>query len=293
MKDLTIRLENRPGALAEMGEALGRAGVSIEGGGAFVADGEGMAHFLFNDGAAARKVLEGAGIEVMAERDVMVQRLDQEKPGQLGAIAREMAKAGVNLEVMYSDHQNQLILGVDNLEKGRAVSERWAADSGMLRTVREHRYAATVTWTGNSGTGTSGYRDYKRDHEIRARDKPTIPGSSDPHFRGDRTRWDPEDLLVGSLSACHQLWYLHLCADAGVVVVAYEDNAQGAMAEEPDGGGRFTRVVLRPRVTIGKGSNVQLAESLHAKAHDKCFIARSVRFPVECEPTIVAEGGAG
>ena len=290
MRDLTIRLKNQPGALAEMGETLGRAGVSIEGGGAFVVGKDGVAHFLFNDGNAARTALEAAGIEVLRDREVLVQRLDQQRPGQLGAIAREMANAGVNIDVVYSDHQNQLILGVDDMEKGRAVSERWMANSGLLRTVREHRYTATVTWTGNTGTGTSAYREYRRDHEIRAKDKPTIPSSSDPHFRGDRTRWNPEDLLVASVSACHQLWYLHLCADAGVVVVAYEDNAQGAMAEEPDGAGQFTRVVLRPRVTIRKGSDAAMAQALHAKAHEKCFIARSVRFPVECEPTIVFEG---
>jgi hypothetical protein len=125
LKDLTIALENRPGALAEMGEALGRAGVSIEGGGAFVVDGEGVAHFLFNDGAAARAALEAAGICVIAEREVLVQRLDQAEPGQLGKITRLMAEAGVNIEILYSDHDHQLILVVDDLDKGRAVSEAW------------------------------------------------------------------------------------------------------------------------------------------------------------------------
>ena len=125
MKDLTIALENRPGALAEMGEALGRAGVSVDGGGAFVVNGVGVAHFLFADGAAARKALEAAGIRVLAERDVLVQRLRQGEPGQLGKISRRMADAGVNIEVQYSDHDHQLILVVDDLEKGRAVSETW------------------------------------------------------------------------------------------------------------------------------------------------------------------------
>jgi hypothetical protein len=123
MKDLAIALENRPGALAEVGEALGRAGVSIEGGGAFLFDDLGLAHFLFEDGAAARVALEAAGIRVIAERDVLVQRLDQAEPGQIGKFARRMADAGVNIEVIYSDHKNQLILVVDDLEKGRAVSE--------------------------------------------------------------------------------------------------------------------------------------------------------------------------
>lgn len=125
MRDLAIHLENRPGALAEMGEALGSAGVSIEGGGAFVVDGKGMAHFLFEDTVAARKALEAKGIIVLADREVLVQRLKQDQPGQLGKITRMMADAGVNIEVIYSDHQNQLILVVDDLEKGRVVSENW------------------------------------------------------------------------------------------------------------------------------------------------------------------------
>ncbi len=125
MKDLTIELEHRPGALAALGEALARAGVSIEGGGAFVCDGRGRAHFLFRDGAAARRALEAAGVRVLAERDVLLQRLDQARPGQLGAIARRMAEAGVNIEVMYSDHDHQLILVVDDMETGRRVSAAW------------------------------------------------------------------------------------------------------------------------------------------------------------------------
>ena|SRR5258708_4131261 len=125
MKDLSILLDNRPGALAEMGEALGRAGVSIEGGGAFVSQGVGIAHFLFSDGAAARKALESAGIRVLEEREVVVQRLNQGEPGQFGKIAREMAKVGVNIEVAYSDHDHQLIFVVDDTSRGRAVSKAW------------------------------------------------------------------------------------------------------------------------------------------------------------------------
>jgi hypothetical protein len=123
VKDLAIMLEDRPGALAEMGEALGRAGVSVEGGGAFGS----IAHFLFSDGAAAREALDRAGIRVIAEREVLVQRLKQDEAGQLGKISRRMADAGVNIEVMYSDHDNQLILVVDDIEKGRPVSEAWKA----------------------------------------------------------------------------------------------------------------------------------------------------------------------
>jgi hypothetical protein len=125
MKDLAIELEDRPGALAEMGEALGRAGVSVEGGGACVTGGVGVAHFLFADGAAAREALDRAGIRVFAEREVLVQRLKQDEPGQLGKISRRMADAGVKIEVMYSDHDHQLILVVDDMEKGRRVSEEW------------------------------------------------------------------------------------------------------------------------------------------------------------------------
>ena len=129
MMDLAIALENRPGALGEMGEALGRAGVSIEGGGAWVVGGNGVAHFLFEDGAAARKALEAAGIRVVAAREVLVQRLKQAVPGQLGKLTRRMGEAGVNIEVLYSDHNHQLILVVDDLEKGRAVSEAWTRES--------------------------------------------------------------------------------------------------------------------------------------------------------------------
>ena len=131
MKDLTIALENRPGALAKMGEALGRAGVSVEGGGAWVVDGKGVAHFLFADGAAARRALEAAGIQVLAERDVLVQRLQQDVPGQLGMLTRRMAEAGVNIEVLYSDHAHQLVLVVDDLARGREVSATWTRESGL------------------------------------------------------------------------------------------------------------------------------------------------------------------
>jgi hypothetical protein len=125
MRDLAIRLENRPGALAEMGEVLGSAGVSIEGGGAFVVEGKGVAHFLFKDAVSARKALEEKGIEVLDDREVLVQKLNQDQPGQLGKISRMMAEAGVNIEVIYSDHQNQLILVVDDLAKGQAISDLW------------------------------------------------------------------------------------------------------------------------------------------------------------------------
>ncbi|HKS65782.1 MAG TPA: OsmC family protein [Candidatus Acidoferrales bacterium] len=153
-----------------------------------------------------------------------------------------------------------------------------------------HHYKVTVEWTGNSGTGTSAYKAYERNHVISAgAAKPPIPGSSDPLFRGDPARWNPEELLVASLSACHKLWYLHLCALAGVVVTSYVDHAEGEMEEGPDGGGRFLRVVLRPHVTITPASDMAKARELHREAHAKCFIANSMNFPVEHEPEIRVE----
>jgi len=130
MIDLSIVLDDRPGALADLGDALGRAAVSVEGGGVFVVDGVGIAHFLVEDGPAARTALESAGIRVLAEREVLVLRLRQDVPGQLGAVARRMAEAGVNIEVQYSDHANQLILVVDDLERGRAASDAWGRRPG-------------------------------------------------------------------------------------------------------------------------------------------------------------------
>lgn len=130
MKDLSIELKNKPGAIAEMGNVLGDAGVSVEGGGAWIVNDVGAAHFLFNDGQAAKEALEAAGIKVLAVNDVLVQRLKQDVPGQLGMLTRRMADAGVNIEVLYSDHDHQMILVVDNFEKGRAVSEAWTKEHG-------------------------------------------------------------------------------------------------------------------------------------------------------------------
>lgn len=155
--------------------------------------------------------------------------------------------------------------------------------------AKTHHYKLRVTWTGNQGTGTSSYSGYSRSHDVSAQGKRSIDGSSDPGFRGDPARWSPEDLLVASLSACHKLWYLGLCAKAGIVVVAYEDDAEGLMVEESDGSGQFTEVVLRPRVVLAAGSEPEKAEALHHTAHEKCFIARSVNFSVRCVPEISVE----
>ncbi|WP_033575702.1 OsmC family protein [Dickeya chrysanthemi] len=156
-------------------------------------------------------------------------------------------------------------------------------------TEKIHRYQVTVNWTGNEGTGTASYRGYSRNHEINAQGKPTVAGSSDPSFRGDPTRWNPEELLVASLSACHKLWYLGLCAGAGVTVVAYDDRAEGEMVEEAGGAGQFLSVTLRPRVVISAESDPQTALALHHQAHEMCFIARSVNFTVTHQPEIVVE----
>ncbi|WP_298379059.1 OsmC family protein [Azospirillum sp.] len=155
-------------------------------------------------------------------------------------------------------------------------------------TNKLHRYRVRLDWTGNQGTGTSSYRGYSRDHSLSAGAKAPIAGSSDPAFRGDPARWNPEDLLVGALSSCHQLWYLHLCATAGVIVTAYEDDAEGVMEEQPDGAGQFVSAILRPRVTLAPGSDAEKALHLHHTAAEKCFVARSMNFPVMHEPTIVA-----
>lgn len=152
-------------------------------------------------------------------------------------------------------------------------------------THHEHRYQLSVTWTGNMGTGTSGYSAYSREHLIRSGTKPDIAGSSDPAFRGDASRWNPEELLVAAASACHKLWYLHLCSDAGIAVLAYEDDAEGTMVDNPYPG-KMTRIVLRPRVTIRSGDDRARAADLHHVAHERCYIANSVNFPIECEAVI-------
>ena len=128
MRDLAILLDDRPGALAELGAALGAAGVSVEGGGAWVVDGRGVAHFLVADADRARRALEGAGMRVLAVREVVVQRLAQDVPGQLGALTRRMADAGVNIEVLYSDHDHRLVLVVDDVDAGREVAAAWTRE---------------------------------------------------------------------------------------------------------------------------------------------------------------------
>ena len=154
-----------------------------------------------------------------------------------------------------------------------------------------HHYSVTVTWTGNKGTGTTGYKDYSRSFELEAEGKHGIAGSSDPAFRGDDGRWNPEQLLVGSLSSCHKLWVLHLAAVAGVVITSYVDHAEGTMRTTPGAEtGQFESVTLRPEVTVAAGSDSSKLPALHEEAHRRCFIASSVNFAVRCEPVALQEG---
>jgi organic hydroperoxide reductase OsmC/OhrA len=152
---------------------------------------------------------------------------------------------------------------------------------------KQHTYSVSVTWTGNTGSGTSRYNSYSRDYTVASPGKPDIAGSSDPAFRGDPKRYNPEDLLVVALSSCHMLSYLHLAAVGGVVVTNYVDDAGGVMTQDAKGSGAFTRVTLRPKVTITASSDPAKARELHHAAHDVCFIANSVNFPVDCEPEII------
>ncbi len=154
---------------------------------------------------------------------------------------------------------------------------------------KEHRYRCSVAWTGNTGTGTESYKSYERAHVIGAPGKAEIAGSSDPAFRGDASRWNPEDMLVASASTCHMLWYLHLCAVNGVVVLDYRDEAEGLMIEQADGSGAFSRIVLHPQVRLSAASNEAKARELHHEAHRMCFIANSLKCEIATEPAFSCE----
>ena len=153
----------------------------------------------------------------------------------------------------------------------------------------QHNYAATVKWTGNKGTGTSGYKDFERSHTVSIDNKPTILCSSDPAFLGDRTKYNPEELLLASLSSCHMLWYLHLCAMDKIIVTKYTDNATGIMLENANGSGYFSEVSLNPVVVITESSTIEKANALHKKANEYCFIANSVNFKVLHNPNCSTE----
>lgn len=152
--------------------------------------------------------------------------------------------------------------------------------------TKSHLYKTTIHWKGNTGKGTLDYQSYSRNHDVSVNGKPVLPGSSDAAFRGDKSRYTPEDLLVSSLSGCHMLWYLHLCAVNGVVVVDYRDEAEGEMWENTDGSGQFRQVTLHPRVAVTEPAMFDKAQSLHVEANRMCFIARSVNFPVHHKPEV-------
>lgn len=150
-----------------------------------------------------------------------------------------------------------------------------------------HHYKTTIQWTGNKGAGTSGYRDYERSHTISVENKPMIEGSSDPAFRGDKTKYNPEEMFLSSLSSCHMLWYLHFCSEAGIIVTEYVDHPTGIMEETSTGSGRFTEVTLHPTVTVKDKSMIEKAIELHHKANEFCFIANSVNFSVKHIPNVL------
>lgn len=152
---------------------------------------------------------------------------------------------------------------------------------------KNHHYTTRMEWKGNLGTGTSEYKAYSRNFEISADRRPVLLGSSDPAFRGDNNRYNPEEMLVGAVSSCHMLWYLHLCAVNHVVVLEYLDNAVGTMTENAEGSGEFTEVILKPTIRVRESSMKEKAIQLHEEAHKMCFIARSINFPVHIQPNII------
>ncbi|WP_340105958.1 OsmC family protein [Rhodohalobacter sp. 8-1] len=149
--------------------------------------------------------------------------------------------------------------------------------------MKSHQYKTDLKWTGNRGNGTAGYRSYDRSYSVMINGKPTLEGSADPAFRGDVSKWNPEELFLASLTACHMLWYLHLCADEEIHVMSYKDQASGVMEEMDNGSGKFAEVVLHPQVTITHTVNLDKAEKLHQRANEMCFIANSCNFPVRHE----------
>lgn len=155
----------------------------------------------------------------------------------------------------------------------------------MAMAPKSRVYGIQTKWTGNTGQGTCGYKSYSRDHELHSPQKlNSLLCSSDPSFRGDPSRYSPEELLLGAVSACHMLWFLHLCADAGIVITSYQDDAQASMRENPDGSGEFVEATLRPHVSITVPERIEDARVLHDRAHEMCFISRSINFPVRIEP---------
>lgn len=200
--------------------------------------------------------------------------------------------AGLHESAPFDDGEFNSILNGESLQHlPRLPGELgggWQTGAMTGRALGDHHYSLTATWTGNTGTGTSGYRDYRRDVVLEVQGKPEILASSDKPFRGDTSRWNPEDLLLASLSECHLLSYLHACVTAGVVVLSYRDAATGLMREDGRGGGAFVEVTLRPEVVVADASMLDAAERAHTQANEWCFIANSMNFPVHHEATVTA-----
>ena len=156
--------------------------------------------------------------------------------------------------------------------------------------MKKHQYKTKLEWTGNEGSGTSSYKSYNRNHTIKVKGKyDEIKASSDPSFLGDETRFNPEELLLSSLSSCHMLWYLHLCSSKNIVVTEYLDSATGIMEEYENGSGKFVEVTLNPQVIVADSSMIELAEQLHVEANTMCFIANSCNFEVKHLPIVKTE----
>jgi organic hydroperoxide reductase OsmC/OhrA len=154
-----------------------------------------------------------------------------------------------------------------------------------------HTFSISLSWKDQNGLGTTDYNAYSRNHTISSTGKVAIPGSSDPVFRGDGSKYNPEELMIAAASGCHMLWYLHLCADSGVVVTDYKDAASGNLIMESDGSGHFEEIMLNPVVEVTQGSMVEKAMELHDKAHQMCFIANSCNFPIKHTPHIIVSAG--
>lgn len=154
--------------------------------------------------------------------------------------------------------------------------------------AKQHIYETNLIWVGNKGSGTMDYRSYDRDFTVEIEGKELISGSSDSIFLGDKSKYNPEDLLLSSVSSCHMLWYLHLCSKNGIVVLEYRDRAKGTMTENADGSGHFTEITLYPEVVISKAADISWANSLHKDANSMCFIAGSLNFPVKHDVTCTA-----
>lgn len=180
-----------------------------------------------------------------------------------------------------------LILDNEKKNYSERLRHKFLDDGGRMGS--EHRYQITMQWEGNTGQGTKDYKSYERSHRLKVEGKSDLLCSSDPAFRGDPTKWNPEELLLGSLSSCHMLWYLHLCAINKIVVWDYRDNPTAVMSVDSSGAGRFIEAILSPSIVITEVDRIADAERLHHEAHQKCFIANSISFPTKINPKISAK----